>query len=381
MTMPAYAVEQEEILSRVVQGARQVAGADAAVLYLLDESGARLTMAAVSGPSLAPGEPVEVERSPLDAAALSGQPVIIGDIRTDPQAVNLPGDYRSVLCVSLLRGDVPLGVLHVYAAAPDRFDEQVAARLLPLADLGAAALVAARELAALAGVEASKAKFIHVATHELRSPLATAQSLVRGVLKGYAGPLSDQQADLFARISRRLDFLESLVNDLLELAAGKAGPDEKLEPVLLNASLGRAVLLLQPRAEEKGVALTLQPCRERLVVRGTEDGLDRVFVNLVGNAVKYTPSGGSVTVALHPEGDQVRVTVADTGIGIPEEALPHLFQEFYRAPNAKASDEVGTGLGLAIVGDLVERYGGRVAVQSRVGQGTTFDVSFPLVDL
>ncbi|HEY72707.1 MAG TPA: sensor histidine kinase, partial [Thermoflexia bacterium] len=115
-------------------------------------------------------------------------------------------------------------------------------------------------------------------------------------------------------------------------------------------------------------------------VQGTEDGLDRIFVNLVGNAVKYTPAGGNVTVAMSRVRDGIEVQVIDDGIGIPEEALPHLFQEFYRAPNAKASDEVGTGLGLAIVKDLVERYGGRIEVQSRAGQGATFVVTLPPVD-
>ena len=377
-------MEQEEILSHVAQIARQVVEADAAAVYLLDEDGVCLRMTSASGlfAALPQREPVTVEIGQLNEKVLSGQPVIVADTRADPQAADLPGDYRSVLCVPLMHESDTIGVLHICAGAPDRFCERDAALLSPLTDLAAAAVVAVRALTALEGVEASKAQFIHIATHELRSPLATAQSLVRGVLKGYAGPLADQQADMFARISRRLDFLESLVNDLLELAAGKAaGLDEKIEPVLLNASLGRAVLLLQPRADEKGVALTLQRCPDRLVARGTEDGLDRIFVNLVGNAVKYTPSGGRVTASLHRVDDEIKVKVEDTGIGIPEEALLHLFEEFYRAPNAKASDEVGTGLGLAIVQDLVERYGGRIEVESRVGQGSTFAVTFPLVNL
>jgi len=375
-------VELERTLARLADGARQMSRADAAAVYLLNEEGARLTLAAVSGfpVALYQQEPVAVERSPLDAAALSGRPVIVGDAHTDPQATNLPGDYRSALCVPLMHKDAPVGTLHVYATAPGCFDERDAALLSPLADLGAALVAAAREIALLKAQESGKAHFIHVATHELRSPVAVSQSLVRGVLKGYAGPMTDKQADLFGRVSRRLDFLESLVNDLLELAAGKAAGPEEEEPVLLNGSVGRAVLLLQPRAEEKGVALTLQRCPDRLVVQGTEDGLDRIFVNLVGNAVKYTPAGGNVTVAMSRVRDGIEVQVIDDGIGIPEEALPHLFQEFYRAPNAKASDEVGTGLGLAIVKDLVERYGGRIEVQSRAGQGATFVVTLPPVD-
>ena len=124
--------------------------------------------------------------------------------------------------------------------------------------------------------------------------------------------------------------------------------------------------------------MTFQSCRDQLVVRGTEEGLDRIFVNVVGNAVKYTPPGGVVTISMQQVGGQAQVEVADTGIGIPEDALPHLFEEFYRAPNAKKA-EVGTGLGLAIVKDLVERYDGRIQVKSTVGVGTTFTVTLPLL--
>jgi signal transduction histidine kinase len=114
------------------------------------------------------------------------------------------------------------------------------------------------------------------------------------------------------------------------------------------------------------------------VVWVTEDGLDRIFVNLVGNAVKYTPSGGEVVVSLGQKEDEVQVMVADTGIGIPQEALTHLYEEFYRAPNARAVNAVGTGLGLAIVKELVDRYGGKIAVESALGKGTSFTVTFPL---
>jgi signal transduction histidine kinase len=374
-------VELGQILARLADGARQSSRADAAAVRLLDEGKKHLIVAACSPPPTAETPPIAVAHSPLDEKALSGQMVIVADARSDPQAASVPRDYASVLCVPLAHEDSPIGVLHVYATAPRRFHEKDAALLTPLADLGAAAIVAARTVSALKAAEASKAHFIHVATHELRSPVAVSQSLVRGVLKGYAGKMSAKQGEIFGRVSRRLDFLESLVNDLLDLAAGKAASPEEEEAVVLNASVGRSVLSLQPRAEEKGVTLVHRACCEELVLWGTEEGLDRIFVNLVGNAIKYTPPGGNVTVAMQMLDDVVEVQVIDDGIGIPGEALPHLFEEFYRAPNAKASDEVGTGLGLAIVQDLVERYHGCIEVQSVVGQGSTFTVTFPLLAL
>jgi len=360
-----------QVLSRLAESAAIALRAEAASVYLLDDSGTHLSVAAVHGlpAELLNRAPQPVQSCALDREALTSQSTVIADIQ----------DSRAELCVPLIHAGKPLGTLHIYSIQSARFGEHDATRLRPLADLGAAAIALARRVTELEIMEARKAEFVHVATHELRSPVTVAQSLVRSVLKRYASELNDQQVEVFTRISRRLDFLESLVNDLLDLAAGKASELAEERPVSLNASVGRVMLLWQPRAEEKNQAMTLDLCRDQLVVRGTEEGLDRILVNLVGNAVKYTPPGGSVTVSVQRVDGQAQVAVSDTGIGIPKESLPHLFEEFYRAPNAKKMAEVGTGLGLSIVKDLVERYGGRVQVQSTVGQGTTFTVTFPLL--
>jgi signal transduction histidine kinase len=360
-----------QVLSCLAESAVIALRAEAAAVCLLDDSGTHLSVAAVHG---LPAErldraPQEIESCTLDRAALAGQVAMAEDAQ----------DSRAELCLSLVHDGKPVGTLHVYSIQSAHFSANDATRLRPLADLGAAAIVATRALAELSAREADQAQFVRRTTHELRSPVTVAQSLVRSVLKGYAGELTDKQAEMFARVSRRLDLLQALINDLLDLAAGKVPGPAKEGPVVLNASVGRVMLLLQPRAEDKGLRIKLQPCRDQLIVRGTEEGLDRIFVNLVGNAIKYTPSGGSVAISVRPVGQQVQVEVADTGIGIPEDALPHLFEEFYRASNAKELAEAGTGLGLAIVKDLVDRYGGHIQVKSTIGKGTTFTVMFPLV--
>ncbi len=362
-------VSEEDVLDLLMAAAMTISVADAAAVLLLGDEG--LSSAARRGLP----DDFPLTESPPDRAALSGRPA--WGTAGEPGLL-LPEGFSHILCVPLALVARPLGVLRVYRRTGPPFSSADAEQLLALAALGAAALQAARGLGEMERVEAAKSRFIHVATHELRSPIAVAQSLVRNVVRGYAGPLTDQQKDLFARISARLDFLERLVNDLLDLAASRAPELAEGEcAVALNSSVGRAVLLLMPRADEKGVNLVVHPYREELAVWGTEEGLDRIFVNLIENGIKYTPPGGTVTVTMGREGEEVWVRVADTGIGIPPEAMPHLFEEFYRAPNARAVNAVGTGLGLTIVKELVERYKGRIEVESEVGKGTTFTVTFP----
>jgi two-component system sensor histidine kinase VicK len=113
-------------------------------------------------------------------------------------------------------------------------------------------------------------------------------------------------------------------------------------------------------------------------VLGTKDEIDRIFNNLVSNAVKYTPPEGKVTVRLTRENGEAQVTVEDTGIGIPEDAMQHLFEEFYRAPNAKEMEREGTGLGLTIAKDLITRLGGHISVKSTKNVGSQFTVTLPI---
>jgi signal transduction histidine kinase len=217
-----------------------------------------------------------------------------------------------------------------------------------------------------------------VVTHELRSPVKVTSSLLNVLSRGYVGELNDRQADLVDRARMRIQALEKLIDDLLDLAAGKAeGPAEvEHSPIPLSEVLHEVCVRYEPVAREKGLWVKYSGLNDGLTVSGDRDELDRIFNNLVGNAVKYTERGGVEVRAERVDG-WIRVTVTDTGIGIPDDALPQLFQEFFRASNAKATGESGTGLGLAIVKDLVERYGGRVEVESEEGVGTSFCILMP----
>jgi signal transduction histidine kinase len=186
---------------------------------------------------------------------------------------------------------------------------------------------------------------------------------------------------LIERVRRRILFLQTLIDDLLDLAAGKADVMATVERGLVSLTdvLKEVQTRFEPPAHDKGLILRVECPDKTLNVWGDRSELDRIMNNLVSNAVKYTEAG-EVRVLLERVNASARIVVSDTGIGIPEDALPHLFEEFYRAKNAKELQESGTGLGLSIIKDLVERYSGQIEVESTEGQGTTFTLTLPLAE-
>jgi len=223
-----------------------------------------------------------------------------------------------------------------------------------------------------------KSAFMLTVAHELRAPVVGAQSLLRTMLRGLAGEVNPQQTEILARVEVRHQELLELINDLLLLAESKtAGQERPLTSVDLEPALAAVVDRFRPQAEAGGIALSLEAGSEPLNVEATTDGLAVVFGNLVGNAVKYTPAGGRVTVRAGRDSDRVAVAVGDSGIGIGEDDRLRLGEEFFRASNAKASGIGGTGLGLAIVRQHLDRWRARLEVESEVGKGSTFRVVFP----
>jgi signal transduction histidine kinase len=195
------------------------------------------------------------------------------------------------------------------------------------------------------------------------------------------GELNEKQADLVSRARHRIEFLQTLIDDLLDLAAGRADVLATTERglVSLTAVLDEVQGRYEAQAHDKGLVLQTVHPDEDLTVWGDRSELDRMLNNLVSNAVKYTEKG-EVRLSLERIDGTARIVVNDTGIGIPEDALPELFQEFFRAKNARQVEESGTGLGLSIVRDLVERYGGQIEVESMVDRGTTFTLTLPLAE-
>lgn len=376
-------LELEQVLGSLAQEALHALQARSVIIRLLERDGDTLYVAAHAGAGAAPDQPIQRKRSPLLAQALAGELVVA----TQAQALDefpqmdLPGGARSLLLVPMQGQARPLGVLIVASVhSPAELGADQRRFVQAIAATGSVAIEHALAHQALQEAEKQRTQFVHIVTHELRAPVTGSQSLLRVLLGGMTGVLSEQQRDILDRLSKRMDALLALINDLLALAAVRAGEaQETLTPTPLVPILRNVYETHRIPAEEKQLRYEMAvEASDDAQVLASESGLTRLLDNLVGNAVKYTPEGGTVRLTLHQNGTALQIRVSDTGIGIPPEALAHLGEEFYRAPNARQSSVVGTGLGLATVRQLVARFKGALDVESEVGQGTTFTVSLPL---
>jgi two-component system NtrC family sensor kinase len=175
-----------------------------------------------------------------------------------------------------------------------------------------------------------------------------------------------------------VESITALVNDLLELGRIEAGVDSQKEMIRLDTLVQLTVETLDAQISERGQKLvTIFPPSGQIELRGNPIRLRQMLDNLIGNAIKYTPEGGEITVELEEQSDQVIARISDTGPGIPPADQPHIFEKFYRASNVPKGVG-GSGLGLAIVKSIVDNHHGRIWVESVVGHGTTFVVVLPI---
>jgi len=229
-------------------------------------------------------------------------------------------------------------------------------------------------------LEEKKSDVLRVAAHQLRSPVSAIKSLLDVVVHGYAKD-DQERLRLLTRAHARTDGMLVMINELLVLSRLKDMDhilEESGEKVDVCSALGDLGALYGPRAREKGVRLEVSPPPETCVITAAGADVREALNNLVDNAINYTPSGGSVSCRAAMDGDDLVITVSDTGMGIEPSEIENVFEEFYRAPNAKAVDAHGTGLGLPIVKRSVEKWNGTISVDSRPGEGTTFTLKFPL---
>ena len=215
------------------------------------------------------------------------------------------------------------------------------------------------------------------AAHELRTPLANLRAEIESAIQEPPAPEESQR--LLGSVLEEVSRMSHIVTDLFTLAKIDMRQYAfQKERVSLLPLLEEAREVWGPSAAQRGIEIVLQA--SDIEVPGDPVALRRVFMNLVENAIKYNRDGGRVTVTASRLGDRIRVAVSDTGIGIPAEHLPRLFKRFYRVDKARDRESGGAGLGLAICKSFIEAHEGRIAVESRAGQGTTFTVELPAMD-
>ena len=235
------------------------------------------------------------------------------------------------------------------------------------------------DITAFKQLDQMKSDFVNMVAHELRSPLVSIRQLNTVLLEGLAGPLEKKQQDFVDRATKKIDALLGLINDLLDVAKIEAGKFVQHQvPTDIDRIIEEIVALMEPRANEEGITLTFS-CQDMKQVQADPKNMEEIFNNLISNAINYSPEGGRVTVTAQALGEYMEIKVRDTGVGIPPEELPKIFDKFYRIKHPKTRQVMGTGLGLAIVRGIIEAHHGTIDVESVVDKGTTFRILLPII--
>lgn len=220
--------------------------------------------------------------------------------------------------------------------------------------------------------------FITLVSHELRTPLVAVQQYCDTIAEGFAGEVASGQRKMLERIRDRVSGMLKLIGDWLNLARieeGKLVHNFKL--ISLRTVITQAVEDLRMAAEAQEITTEIQCPPGDALIEGDEETMRLVFANLIGNAIKYNSKRGRVEIKIEEDQDWVRVAVTDTGLGIPEESLPFIFDQFYRVKRKEQEDSTGSGLGLSIAKRIIEAHSGAIRVASELGRGSTFTVLLP----
>jgi GAF domain-containing protein len=388
-------LDLEAVLSTIASRATQLAGMDGGVIHEYDEARGEFHLLTTHN---LPDEladalraaPIPKGEGAVGRMAATREPVQIGDIadgsyRSRIRAILIRHGYRSVLAVPLLREDHLLGGLVVIRKRPGDFAPGVIELMQTFATQSALAIQNARlfrEIEVkgrqLEVASQHKSEFLANMSHELRTPLNAILGFSEVLAERMFGEINEKQAEYLADILESGRHLLSLINDILDLSKIEAGRME-LEPSEfdLPGAIENTLILVRERAQRRGITLG-RAVDERLgTIRADERKVKQVLLNLLSNALKFTPEGGRIDVRAGVQDGHAQISVTDTGVGIAPEDQATVFEEF-RQVGSSAKKVEGTGLGLAISRKFVELHGGTIGVESKVGTGSTFTFTLPL---
>jgi signal transduction histidine kinase len=362
------------LLNRIVTAAQELTNSEAVSILLLDRKSGELYFEAATNLSGIRSIVVPMEGSVAGEVVQTGEPIVVQDAGQDPRRYRKADEQssfhtRSLLAVPLVvRGNV-IGVLEAVNKLEGAEFSSEDIEMMTV--LGHQAAVAVQNALLF-----QQSDLVAEIVHEMRTPLVS--------IMGYADLMQRpdatltqcrQFADVIQSEADRLNELAGNYLDLAKLESGRAALDH--EAVDLNTVTRMALGVLAPQADAKQIGLTVDMPGSLPQVIGDAQRLHQVVLNLVGNAIKYCSAGDNVTITATTAEDVISVGVSDTGPGIPAEALPHLFERFYRVPGSE-SKAGGSGLGLTISKQIVEAHGGHIDVSSQEGQGTTFTFTLPV---
>ncbi len=236
------------------------------------------------------------------------------------------------------------------------------------------------DITAFKQLDQMKSDFLNMVAHELRSPLVSIRQQNSVLLEGLAGPLQEKQQEFLEKGVKKIDSLLELINDLLNIAKIEAGKAiQRQVPLDVGEVIEETVSFMEPTAKEKGISLRYER-KELKPILADPKRMEEVFTNLITNAINYSPDGGEVVVSAQALGEYLEIRISDTGIGIPPEELPKIFDKFYRVKHPKTRQVMGTGLGLSIVKGIINAHRGTIDVESEPEKGTTFRILLPIFE-
>jgi len=388
-------LDLETVLSTIVSRATQLAGVDGGSIYEYDEAREEFSLRTADR---LPDELVEAMRAApirkgegiLGQMAMTSAPVQIPDImdegryQSHVREILVRLGYRSLLTVPLLRENHLLGGLTVNRKRPGEFDADVIALLQTFASQSALAIQNARlfrEIEVkgrqLEIASQHKSEFLANMSHELRTPLNAIIGFSEVLGERLFGEMNDKQAEYVGDITESGRHLLALINEILDLSKIEAGRMElDLGEFDLATTVDNTLALVRERAQRREITLNCSVDERIATIHADERKVKQVLLNLLSNALKFTPEGGTIDVRASAHDDRVEISVTDTGVGIAPEDLEAVFEEFRQVGTAAKKIE-GTGLGLAISRKFIELHGGKIRVTSEVGKGATFAFTVP----
>src|SRR6266700_4856727 len=382
------------VLTTIVAKAVQLSTTDAGAIYTFDEARQEFRLRATYGMTeemiqAIAGQHITVNDANMGIATLQRRPVQIPDVCNEPQtpmnAIILREGYRAVLVMPLLRPDRIVGALVVRRKQPGEFPKGIVELLDTFAVQSVVAIQNARLFREieekgreLEVASKHKSQFLANMSHELRTPLNAILGYTELILDSVYGEMPEKARSVLDRVQRNGRHLLGLINDVLDLSKIEAG---QLALSLADYSLKNVIQTVfsavEPLANQKQIVLKIEVTPELPQGRGDEQRLTQVLLNLVGNAIKFTDTGEVLIKGFSANGS-FNVAVRDTGPGIADSDQAKIFEEFQQADNSSTRQKGGTGLGLAIAKRIIEMHGGRLWVESSLGQGSTFSFTLPV---